>query len=125
MPFPGILGGFEIRQKQFFAYFWSQEKNQKKKFPGKIVFFGEKSVFIGKISDFSPIFFFFRFFHCKIFSRPTEIRFFSEKSVNFDDFFVLGYYVAICWTCSMVRAINIKDEFNQMCTIYVLFPILF
>ena len=87
MPFPGILGGFETRQKQFFAYFWSQEKNKKKKF------FQEKSIFIGKnrfLSEKSAIFlrfFFFRFFHPNIFSSTTEIRFFSEKSVEIGDFF--------------------------------------
>ena len=46
MQFLGILGGFKTRQKQFFAYFWSQKQT-----------FGEKLVFIGKIGDFSPIFF--------------------------------------------------------------------
>ena len=43
MSFSVILGGFETRQKHFFA------------------FFGEKSVFIRKIGDFSPIFFFLIF----------------------------------------------------------------
>ena len=52
VPFPGILGGFETHQKQFFAYFWSQEKNQKKKN------FQEKSVFIRKNRRFFADFFF-------------------------------------------------------------------
>ena len=86
-----------------FSYFWNQGKNQKFFFPGKIgifrkksVFYREISVFIGKyryLSEKSAIFrrfFAIRFFHCKIFSRPTEIRFFSEKSADFGDFFVPG-----------------------------------
>ena len=68
-------------QEAIFYIFLESGKKSKKKF------FQEKSVFIGKIGDFSPIFF-FRFFHCKIFSKPNEIRFFSEKSANFGDFFV-------------------------------------
>ena len=47
MPLPGILGGFETRQKHFFSHFWSQEKNQKIFFPEKIGFFREKSEIIG------------------------------------------------------------------------------
>ena len=56
---PGILGGFETRQKQTFHIFGTREKIKKKKFPGKIgifrkisVFYREISVFIGKIGDF-------------------------------------------------------------------------
>ena len=63
MPLPSILGGFETRQK----HFWSQEKNQKIFFSGKIgffsgkigffqeksVFFQKKSGFIGNYRDFS------------------------------------------------------------------------
>ena len=81
----GILGGFETRQKQFFHIFGAREKS--------INFFSqEKSVFFGEISEKSAIFLRFfhtRFFHPKIFSSTTEIRFFAEKSVEIGDFFVL------------------------------------
>ena len=131
MPFPGILDGFETPQKQFFAYFWSQEKNKKKIkisrknrflsvkigfFRGKIGFYRKKSVFIGKIGDFSPIFF-FRFFHCKIFSKPTEIRFFSEKSANFGDFFVLGYETLTLGSTTVNtqdQQVDLKTEVQQL-----------
>ena len=46
---PGILGGFETRQKQIFHIFGTREKIRN-------FFFQEISVFIGKIGDFSPIF---------------------------------------------------------------------
>ena len=50
--------GLKPVRSNFFTYFWSQEKNQKKFFfQEKSVFFGEKSVFIGKIGYFAPIFF--------------------------------------------------------------------
>ena len=99
--FPGILGGFETRQKQFFCIFLeSGKKSKKKNFQEKSVkigFFRKKSVFFGKnrfLSEKSAIFcqfFFFRFFHCSFFSRPADIRFFSEKSANFGDFLFPDY----------------------------------
>ena len=61
MPFSGILGGFKTRQKQFFAYFWSQKKN-KKKIPGKIGDF--------LFSDFST---------AKSFSDPPKSDFSSKN----------------------------------------------
>ena len=83
-----------------FSYFFSQGKNQKFFFPGKIgffrkktVFYREKSVFIGKnryLSEKLVIFlrfFYFRFFHPKIFSSTTENRFFAKKSAEKNDFF--------------------------------------
>ena len=62
MPLPGILGGFETRQKHFFSHFWSQEKNQKNFFPGKI----------GKNRDLSEIIGIF----------PKNRRFFAEIFLN-------------------------------------------
>ena len=97
MPLSGILGGFETRQKQFFHIFGAREKIRKFFFQEKFVFFWEKSGFIGKnrfLSEKSVIFlrfFYFRCFHPKIFSNTTEIRFFSEKSDEIDDFFVHAY----------------------------------
>ena len=55
-------------RSNFFSYYWSQEKSifsKKNRFfsekigfyRGKIGFYRKKSVFIGKIGDFSPIFF--------------------------------------------------------------------
>ena len=92
------------RQKQFFAYFWSQEKNQKKKsqeksifidknrfFSGENRFLSEKNQFLSEKSAIFRRFFFFRFFHPNIFSSTTEIRFFSEKSAEIDYFFVHGW----------------------------------
>ena len=40
-----------------FCIFLESGKKSKKNFPGKIGFYRKKSVFIGKIGDFSPIFF--------------------------------------------------------------------
>ena len=77
MPFPDILGGFETRRKQFFAYFWSQEKKKKKNFQEKSVFFGEKSVFFGEKSVF--------FGEKSVFIGKN--RFLSEKSAIFRRFF--------------------------------------
>ena len=48
MPLPGILGGFETRQKQFFHIFGAKGKNQKFFFSGKIGFFEKYRYFIGK-----------------------------------------------------------------------------
>ena len=62
----------------------------------KIGFFRRKIGFIGKNRFYrkkSAIFrrfFFFRFFHCKIFSRPADFRFFSEKSANFGEILFPG-----------------------------------
>ena len=108
VPFPGILGGFETRQKQFFAYFWSQEKNQKKEI------FQEISVFIGKNQRFFTDFFFFRFFHPNIFSSTTEIRFFSEKSTEIGDFFVHGLTAgSVCLpTLSSLECMNQYRAFH-------------
>ena len=39
MPFPGILGGFKTRQKQFFCIFLELEKKSKKKFSRKNRFY--------------------------------------------------------------------------------------
>ena len=88
MPFPGILGGFETRQKQFFAYFWSQEKNQKKKISRKIGFFWGKIGFYRKNRRFFADFFFFDFSTAKSFPGPPKSDFSLEKSANFGDFFV-------------------------------------
>ena len=87
MPFPGILGGFETRQKQFFAYFWSQEKNQKKKFSRKnrflsvkIGFFSGKNRFLSEKSAIFRRFFFFSDFSIPI-SFPAPSKFdFSPKN---------------------------------------------
>ena len=65
MPFPGILGGFETCQKQFFTYFWSQEKNKKKNFQ-------EKSVFIRKIGFYQKNRRFFTDFFFSDFSIPIS-----------------------------------------------------
>ena len=91
--FPGILGGFETRQKQFFCIFLESGKKSKKKnfqeksvfigknrfFRGKIGFFQKKSVFFGKIGDFSPIFFFSDFSTAISFPGPP-ISDFSPKN---------------------------------------------
>ena len=54
MSLPGILGGFETLQKQFFHIFGSKENTGKKSdFFGKILDFSEKSAIF---SDFSLIF---------------------------------------------------------------------
>ena len=105
MPLPGIFGGFETGQKQFFYIFGAKGKNTKKKnsrknrFFRKIsVFYREKSVFLRKyryLSEKSVIFlpfFYFRFFLPKIVSNPKENRFFAEKSVEKTDFYFLGCY---------------------------------
>ena len=97
--FQAFWVGSKPVRSNFLHIFGVRKKNQKKIFSRKyrflsvkIGFFGEKSVFIGKnrfLSEKSAIFrrfFFSRFFHCKIFSKPTEIRFFSEKSANIGDF---------------------------------------
>ena len=71
MPLPSILDGFKTRQKQFFHIFETREKIQ------------EKSVIFLR-------FFHTRFFHPKIFSNTTEIRYFVQKLAEIGDFFVLG-----------------------------------
>ena len=98
MSLPGILGGFETRQKQIFHIFGTREKIRNFFFQEKSVFYREISVFIGKyrflsekLAEKSAIFrrfFYFRFFHPNIFSSTTEIRYFSEKSAEIGDFFV-------------------------------------
>ena len=77
--FPGILGGFETRQKQFFCIFLESGKKSKKK---KIQ---EKSVFIGKNRFFSGK---NRFFFGKN-------RFLSEKSAIFRRFFFPDFSTTI------------------------------
>ena len=85
---PGTLGGFETRQKQIFHIFGTREKIRNFFFrknrdfsknigilSGNIGFYRKKSVFIGKIGDFSPIFL-LPIFHPKIFSSIAENRFF-------------------------------------------------
>ena len=52
MLLPGILGGFETRQKHFFHIFGARKKNQKIFFPGKI---GKNRFFFGKNRDLSEI----------------------------------------------------------------------
>ena len=107
-----ILGGFETRQKQIFHIFGTREKIRIFFFQEKSGFFGKNRYFIGKyryLSEKSAIFcrfFAIRFFHCKIFSRPTEIRFFSEKSVDFGDFFVPG--------CNRTKRFVIRSELGSV-----------
>ena len=108
MSLPGILGGFETRPKQIFHIFGTREKIRNFFFLEKIgifrkisVFYREISVFIGKnryLSEKSVIFlrfFYFRFFHPKIFSSTAENRFFAEKSVEKTDFFVHDYHMVL------------------------------
>ena len=58
----------------FCIFLESGKKSKKKKFPGKIGFYRKKSVFIGKIGDFSPIFF-FDFSTAKSFPGPPKSDF--------------------------------------------------
>ena len=92
MPLPGILSGFETRQKHFFPIFGARKKIRKSFFQEKSVFFRKKSGFIGNYRDFSEksaIFrqnFFERFFHGFFFSTPADNRKIAEKSADFSDF---------------------------------------
>ena len=96
MPLPGILGGFETRQKHFFFTFLEPGKKSEnffsKKNREKLVFFRKKSGFIGNYRDFSEksaIFrrnFFKQFFHGFFFSTPADNRKIGEKSTDFSDF---------------------------------------
>ena len=108
--FPGILGGFETRQKQFFCIFLESGKKSKKKnfqeksvkigfFSVKIGFFGEKSVFFGKnrflsekIGDFSPIFF-FPIFPLQFLFQARRYPIFLRKIGQFRRFFVPWFSV--------------------------------
>ena len=108
----GILGGFETRRKQIFHTFGAREKIRNFFFQKKSVFYLEISVFIGKnryLSEKSAIFlrfFYFRFFHLKIFSSTTENRFFAEKSAEKNDFFVHECTVTITITASSTTIIE-------------------
>ena len=85
MSLPGILGGFETLQKQFFNIFGAKEKT------GKISDFFDFSV---KNQRFFPIFcrFFFPIFFVKIISMPLKNRFFANKLVKKSDFLFIGYH---------------------------------
>ena len=80
MPLLGILGGFEIHQKQFFHIFEPRNKREKK----------NSAKFRENSAIFSP-FFFFRFFPVQIFSKLLENRFFGNKSVEKSDFLFPAY----------------------------------
>ena len=86
MPLPGILGGFETRQKHFFFTFLEPGKKS-----GKIgFFFRKKSGFIGiypKNRRFFAKIFSNDFFHGFFFSLPPT----TEKSVEISDFFFLDW----------------------------------
>ena len=77
---PDILGGFETRQKKIFHIFGTREKIRN--------FFSKKYRYLSEKSAIFRRFFYFRFFHPKIFSSTAENRFFTEKSVEKTDFFV-------------------------------------
>ena len=99
------FGWVRNSSEAIFCIFLESGKKKKKKISRKNRFFSEKNRFLSvKIGFFrrkigfigknrfyrkkSAIFrrfFFFRFFHCKIFSRPADFRFFSEKSANFGE----------------------------------------
>ena len=95
-----------------FSYFWSQEKNQKKIFPGNIGFYRGKIEFYRKNRRFSPIFF-SRFFHPNIFSSTIEIRFFSEKSAEIGDFFVHG--LTTLFHSTSTHIVKLKPSSNITC----------
>ena len=101
MPLPGILGGFETLQKQFFHIFGAKEKTGKKirnlKFQEKSFFFFWKNRFFSEKSAMFLRFFYFRFFLPKIVSNPTENRFFAEAEKN--DFFVLVQTIPTLMPC--------------------------
>ena len=78
MQFPSILGGFETRQKQFFAYFLSQEKNQKKN-SRKNWFFSGENRFLSEKSAIFRRFFFSEFSTAKSFLGPPK-SYFSPKN---------------------------------------------
>ena len=78
MPFSGILGGFETRQKQFFCIFLESGKKSKKKN------FQEKSVFIGKS----------RFFSEKNRFLSEKIGFYRKNQRFFADFFFPDFSTA-------------------------------
>ena len=65
--------------------------------------FSEKSAENRRFIPIFPRFFTIRFFHPKIFSSTTEIQYFSEKSVDLDDFFVPG-----CNTYNLSKGLLIK-----------------
>ena len=73
MPLPGILGGFETRQKHFFSHFLNF-------FPGKIGIFPKNRRFFAEIflNDFSMDF-----------SFPLQPI--TEKSADFSDFLFPAY----------------------------------
>ena len=66
---------FETIQKQFFSYFWSQRKNQKKNFPEKISFFP-------KNQRFFSTFFTFDFSFLKSFPTPLKTDFSPKNWPN-------------------------------------------
>ena len=119
---PGILGGFETRQKQIFYIFGTREKIRNFFFQEKSGFFGKYRYFIEKyryLSEKSAIFrrfFYFRFFHPKIFSSTAENRFFAEKSVEKTDFFVHGWtyevgLILIGWVGFKVNGLDLESGF--------------
>ena len=86
MPLPGILGGFETRQKHFFHIFGARKKNQKIFFPGKIGIYPKNRRFFAEIFSND-------FFHGFFFSTPTDNRKIAEKSAEISDFFFLAYHM--------------------------------
>ena len=90
----GILGGSKPIRRYFFI-FLELRKKSKKKFPVKIGFFQkklefyrEKSVFIGKISDFSSIFFLLIFPPENLFQHHRKPIFRRKIGRKKNDFFV-------------------------------------
>ena len=79
--------GLKPVKSNFLHILESRKKSKKKNFQEKSVFIGKNRFLLEKSVIFRR-FFFSRFFHPNIFSSTTEIRFFSEKSVEISDFFV-------------------------------------
>ena len=63
----------------FFAYFWSQEKNKNKKFPGKIGFFSGINRFLSEKSAIFHRFFFSDFSIPISFPAPPKSDFSSKN----------------------------------------------
>ena len=88
----------------FCIFLESEKKSKKKNFPGKIGFYRKKSVFIGKIDDFSPIFFFPIFPLQNIFQAHRNLIF-LRKIGQFRRFFCPCLYlyipILVRFSCSL------------------------
>ena len=95
MPFPGILGGFETHQKQFFEIFETKEQKEKtvknRKFRGNIGKSRKLSGNIGKNRQKSDK----GNFDGDILSISTDFRYFADISAEISEILFPGFSLGL------------------------------